>query len=145
VGREQAQQLAGVVLDGGSALRDDAEGADAALHAVGEARSALAVTRRDREVPARLGLALGKAPAVVHRRQHGELVGVELEEMRDDALHGRRRVERGLRVAALELVEDRARVLDGDVVGCHEHRDEGQARAGEDDVAIHLRVGSISR
>ena len=68
VGRERVQQRAGVGLDGGRALRNDAENADAPLHAIGEARGALGVARRRREVAARLGLALGEAPAVVHGR-----------------------------------------------------------------------------
>ena len=91
------------------------------------------------EVGARLGDAGGEAPAVVHRRQHQELVGVELEEVREHAQHRIAGIERRIGEARLEVVEDDAGVLPGLVAIGDDDRDEREAGARHDDVAVGLR------
>ena len=76
------------------------------------------------EARARRGLAELAAPAVVHGRDHGELVGVELDQVGGDALHGGRRKERRVGVARLQAVVDVRGVLPGLVLGRDQHGDE---------------------
>ncbi len=91
---ERVEQIGEVRFDRRVRFGPHAEHRDRAAHAVRELARARRVAGGGGEVGARLALALGEAPAVVHRRQHQELVGVELEQVRDDALHRRRRVQR---------------------------------------------------
>ena len=133
---EQPQEIGEVRFDPRDGGGRNAERGDAPAHPVGEARGGLRVARAGSEIRAGLGFALREVPAVVHGRQHQELVGVELEEQRDGAQQGRARVERRSRHARLERVEDLAGVLPGLVLGRDQDRDEGEARARNDHVSI---------
>jgi hypothetical protein len=77
----------------------------------------------------------------VHRGNEQELVVVDLEQVAEQALARRRRVERRVGIAALELVEDDARVLEDLVLGRDEHRNLREPRARPD----HLAVGGRRR
>ena len=125
-----------VRLDRRRRRRGDAEERQRPVHPIREARRGLGLGRHRDEVGTRLRDALREAPAVVHRRQQHELVGVELDEVRGEALHGRCRIERGRRDARFEAIEDVARVLPGLVLGCDDDRDEGEPGPRQDHAAI---------
>jgi hypothetical protein len=77
----------------------------------------------------------------VQRRQDHELVGVELDQIGDLPQQSVARVQRRVRKALLQRVEDLAGVLQRLVVCRHHHRNERQAGALQDDVAVRLRRG----
>jgi hypothetical protein len=75
----------------------------------------------------------------VHGRKHAELVGIDLEQVRHDPLHRRRRVHRRIGKAPLQLVEDLARVLQRAILRRHHDRNEREPGPRQDDVAVGLR------
>ena len=135
------QEVVEVADDGVAGDLADAEHRQRAAHRVGKLIRCGRITRRRSEGVARVALALGRAPAMVHRRQDHEFVGVDLEQVGDDPLYRRRRQERGLGASRFEGIDDVAGVLPGVPLRGDYRRQEEEPAGAPADLPVHVSIG----